>query len=205
MAHCFSRWAWSHATFTIRGQPWTADIDALALRNGKGRFTRLDRANVKFPPTEFLRMGMTYTSLCGTLVRIEIERATGALRIAKAYSVFECGKALVPEVVLGQAQGGFAMGVGYALLETLPPFEGGPGNGQWNLGQYLVARGSDLPLHDLEIEMLPPLTPDEPPKGMAEVVMVPVVAALLNAIFDATGRRFQSLPVTASLLKGVLA
>jgi len=52
--------------------------------------------------------------------------------------------------LLGQAQGGFAMGVGYALLETLPPHEGGPGNGQWNLGQYLVARGSDLPLHDLD-------------------------------------------------------
>ena len=63
----------------------------------------------------------------------------------------------MPEVVLGQAQGGFAMGVGYALLETLPPFEDGPGNGQWNLGDYVIARGSDLPLHDLEIEVLPPL------------------------------------------------
>jgi CO/xanthine dehydrogenase Mo-binding subunit len=111
----------------------------------------------------------------------------------------------VPEVVMGQAQGGFAMGVGYALLETLPPFDDGPGNGQWNLGQYLVARGSDLPLRDLEIEMLPPLTPEEPPKGMAEVVMIPIVPALLNAIFDATGHRFQSLPVTQNRLKGALA
>jgi CO/xanthine dehydrogenase Mo-binding subunit len=175
------------------------------VRKGNGKFARIDRVSVKFPPTTNNRIGTAYTSMCGTVVRVEIERATGALRIAKAYSVFECGQALVPEVVLGQAQGGFAMGVGYALLETLPLYEGGPGNGQWNLGQYLVARGSDLPLHDLEIEMLPPLTPDEPPKGMAEVVMVPVVPALLNAIFDATGRRFQSLPVTANLLKGVLA
>ena len=103
---------------------------------------------------------------------------------------------------MGQAQGGFARGVGYALLETLPPYEGGPGNGQWNLGQYLVARGSDLPLRDLEIEVLPAVTPDEPPKGIAEVVMIPVVPALLNAIHDATGRRFQSLPVSASMLKG---
>jgi CO/xanthine dehydrogenase Mo-binding subunit len=105
--------------------------------------------------------------------------------------------------VLGQAQGGFAMGVGYALLETLPPYEGGPGNGQWNLGQYLIARGSDLPLRALEIEVFRPL-PDEAPKGIAEVVMIPVVPALLNAIHDATGRRFQSLPVTQTLLKGAL-
>src|SRR4029079_1647864 len=115
------------------------------------------------------------------------------------------GQPLVPEVVLGQAQGGFAMGVGYTLLETLPPYEGGPGNRQWTLQQYMLARGSDRPLRDLEIETLPPLTPDEPPKGMAEVVMVPVVPAILNAIFDATGRRFQSLPVTATMLKGALA
>ena len=96
------------------------------------------------------------------------------------------------------------MGVGYALLESLPPFEAGPGNGQWNLGQYLVARGSDLPLRDLEIEMLPPL-PNEAPKGIAEVVMIPVVPALINAIFDATGRRFHALPVTQPMIKGVLS
>jgi CO/xanthine dehydrogenase Mo-binding subunit len=205
VAHSFSRWGWSRAGFRVAGVPWSAEIDALALRRGSGKFDRLDRISVRFPPTDNNRIGTVYTSMCGTLVRIEIERATGALRIAKAYSVFECGQALVPEVVLGQAQGGFAMGVGYALLETLPPYEGGPGNGQWNLGQYLVARGSDLPLHDLEIEILPPVTPDEPPKGMAEVVMIPVVPALLNAIFDATGHRFQSLPVTAGNLKGALA
>ena len=119
--------------------------------------------------------------------------------------MLECGQALVPEIVLGQAQGGFAMGVGYALLETLPLYEDGPGNGKWNLGQYLVARGSDLPLHDLEIEILPPIDASERPKGIAEVVMIPVVPALLNAIFDATGRRFQSLPVTQAMLKEAVA
>ena len=134
-------------------------------------------------------------------VRVEVERETGALRIAKAYSVLECGQALAPEIVLGQAQGGFAMGVGYALLETLPLYEDGPGNGKCNLGQYLVARGSDLPLRDLEIEILPPVDANERPKGMAEVVMIPVVPALLNAIFDATGRRFQSLPVTQAMIR----
>jgi len=204
MAHAFNRWAWSQATFVVSGQPWTADIDALAVRRGAGKFVRIDRSNVKFPPTNLSQSGPTYTALCGTVVRIEIGRETGALRIAKAYSVLECGQPLVPEVVLGQAQGGFAMGVGYALLESLPPYEDGPGNGKWNLEQYRVARASDLPLRDLEIEILPPVDGNERPKGIAEVVMIPVVAALLNAIYDATGHRFQSLPVTKAMIEGVL-
>src|SRR5580698_6488079 len=174
MAHAFSRWGWSRATFPIAGQGWSADIDALAVRKGSGKFERVNRSSVKFPPTEHNRFGPVYTTMCATAVRVEIERATGALRIAQAYGVFECGQPLVPDIVLGQAQAGFAMGVGYALLESLPPFEGGPGNGKWNLGQYLIARGSDLPLRELEIEVLPPVTPDEPPKGIAEVVMIPV-------------------------------
>ena len=204
MAHGFSRWAWSQATFPIAGDAWTADIDALAVRRGAGKFVRVDRSIVKFPPTNLNRSGPTYTTLCGTVVRIEIDRATGALRIAKAYSVLECGQALVPEVVLGQAQGGFAMGVGYALLETLPLYEDGPGDGKWNLGQYLVARGSDLPQSGLEIEVLPPVDAKERPKGIAEVVMIPVVPALLNAIYDATGHRFRSTPVTQAMIKGAL-
>lgn len=205
MAHAFSRWAWAQATFDIGGDEWTADIDALALRRGAGGFERLDRRAVAFPPADYNRIGTSFSSMCGTVVRIEIERATGKLTIAKAYSVLECGQALVPEIVLGQSQGGFAMGVGYALLENLPLYEDGPGNGQWNLGRYVVARASDLPLHDLEVEILPPLSPREPPKGMAEVVMIPVVPALINAICDATGHRFQSLPVTPEMIKGVLA
>jgi CO/xanthine dehydrogenase Mo-binding subunit len=200
MAHGFNRWAWSQATFSIDEEPWTADLDALAVRRAGGEFICLDRSYVKFPPTDFNRIGASYSSVCGTAVRVEIERATGALRIGKAYSVLECGQVLAPEIVLGQAQGAFAMGVGYALLETLPLYEDGPGNGEWNLGQYLVARGSDLPLHSLEIEILPPVDANERPKGIAEVVMIPVVPALLNAIFDATGRRFQSLPVTQAML-----
>ena len=128
---------------------------------------------MKYPPTDLNKSGPTHAATCGALVRVEIERATGALRIAKAYSVLECGQALVPEVVVGQAQGGFAMAVGFALLESLPPYEGGPGNGKWNLGQYVIPRGSDLPLHDLEVEVLSPIDSDERPKGMAEVVMMP--------------------------------
>jgi CO/xanthine dehydrogenase Mo-binding subunit len=205
MAHAFSRWGWSQASFPIAGQTWSADIDALAVRKGGGQYACLDRSGVKFPPTEHNRFGPVYTAMCATLVRVEIARATGTLRIAKAYSVLECGTALVPEIVVGQAQGGLAMGVGYALLESLPLYEDGPGNGKWNLGQYVIARATDLPLNGIEIEVLPPLAPSDPPKGIAEVVMIPIVPAILNAIYDAARHRFQSLPVTQTMLKGVLS
>jgi CO/xanthine dehydrogenase Mo-binding subunit len=216
MVHGFSRWAWSQSSFRLAGETWTADIDALAVRMGNGpaptrgtpsakSFVRLNRTSMKIPPTVYQRFGTAYTSACGSLVRIELERATGNLRIAKAYTVVECGQALVPQVVLGQAQGGFAMGVGYALLEDLPLYEDGPGNGKWNLGRYTIARATDLPLDGLEIEILPAYAPDDYPKGIAEVVMIPIVPAILNAIFDATGHRFHSLPVTQAMLKGVLS
>jgi CO/xanthine dehydrogenase Mo-binding subunit len=87
----------------------------------------------------------------------------------------------------------------------LPLYEDGPGNGKWNLGQYVIARATDLPLEGVEIEVLPSLQPHDPPKGMAEVVMIPVVPAILNAIYDATGHRFQTLPVTQAMIKGVLS
>ncbi len=206
MAHVFSRWAWAQAAFPLGdGDDWAAEADALAVRRGDGAFTVVDRSFVAYPPTDYNRIGTSFVSGCGTAVRVEIDRKSGAIRIAQAYNVFECGQALAPQLVLGQAQGGFAMGLGYALLEHLPPFEDGPGNGQWNLGKYLVARASDLPMHRLETELLPPISPKEPPKGIAEVVMIPVVAALLNAIHDATGKRFYSLPVTPSMLQGAIS
>jgi CO/xanthine dehydrogenase Mo-binding subunit len=107
----------------------------------------------------------------------------------------------VPQVVVGQMQGGFAMGVGQALHESLPLYEDGPGNGKWNLGQYVIPRAADLPLNAFECEVLPPLAPNDAPKGIAEIVMIPIIPAILNAIFDATGRRVQSLPVDPALLK----
>jgi CO/xanthine dehydrogenase Mo-binding subunit len=204
MVHGFNRWEWSRASFTVAGATWSADIDALAVRAGGGGFVRLDRTKMRFPPAVNERIGTSYSSVCGTLARIEIDRNSGRVRVAKAYSALECGHALVPEVVVGQAQGGFAMGVGYALLESLPLYEGGPGDGKWNLGRYLITRASDLPMHDLEIEALPQLAANDTPKGIAEVVMIPIVPAILNAIYDATGHRFQSLPVTEAMIKGVL-
>ena len=158
-----------------------------------------------FPPTLFERIGVGYTSASGTAVAVEIDKATGAVSVLDAVTVLECGRALVPQQVAGQAEGGFAMGVGYALHEHLPLYEEGPGNGTWNLDRYRVPRASDLPVWKFEADVLPALGPTDVPKGIAELVSIPVAPAILNAIADAIGKRFHALPVTAETIKAALA
>ena len=88
--------------------------------------------------------------------------------------------------------------------EYLPLYEDGPGNGQWNLDQYRdPARLRPAGL-ELEIDVLPPLGPTDVPKGIGELVMFPVAPAILNAISDATGKRFTTLPVTPDMIKAAL-
>ncbi len=77
VAHGFSRWSWARARFPINGEQYRAEIDGLALRRGAGKFTRINRASVLFPPTDNNRMGTAYTAACGATVRVEIEKATG--------------------------------------------------------------------------------------------------------------------------------
>ncbi len=216
MVHGYNRWAWAQATFELPGGRHEGAIDALAVRYGNGAspaqkaamtasgYQRFDRVSVTFPPTLFERIAVGYTSAAGTVVAIEIDRATGAVTIVDAATVLECGRPLVPEQVKGQIEGGFAMGVGYALYENLPLYEGGPGDGTWNLDRYRVPRASDLPVWKLDVDVLPPLGPTDVPKGMGELAMIPVAPAILNAIADATGRRFYAMPVNADDIKAAL-
>ncbi len=89
------------------------------------------------------------------------------------------------------------MGIGHALLETLPLYENGPGNGTWNVNRYDVARARDVPVWNTTVEILSPITATDPPKGMAEIVMIPVLTGVINAIHDAVGVRSERIPVTA--------
>ncbi len=131
------------------------------------------------------------------VVRVEIERATGALRIAKAYSVFECGQALVPEVVIGPGAGRLRHGRRLcAARDRCRPSRAGRATANGISGNTWSHADRTCRCTISKLRCCRRWTPNEAPKGMAEVVMIPMVPALLNAIFDATGHRFQSLPVT---------
>lgn len=80
----------------------------------------------------------------------------------------------------------------------------GPGDGTWNFNRYTLPRSSDVAVWSQTAEFLPPLTETSPPKGMGEVVMLPVIAATGNAIAHAIGHRIYDLPWTAAKIQKVL-
>ncbi|WP_322015692.1 xanthine dehydrogenase family protein molybdopterin-binding subunit [Paraburkholderia sp. J12] len=165
----------------------------------------LDRKRVFIPPVSRNNAAVTYYSAVGTLVELAVHEATGKVELLTHHSIMECGNQISPQLVSGQLQGGLAMGIGHALHEYLPLYEDGPGNGTWNFNRYQLPRASDVAVWTQTGEVLPPLSETDPPKGIAEVVMIPVVGAVVNGVAHAIGHRFTDLPVTPQKILEVLA
>jgi CO/xanthine dehydrogenase Mo-binding subunit len=206
VGHAFNRWQWAEADFDVHGETVRRPLDGLAVRyGGTDKFTVIGRRNVFFPAAQRNNAGVTYYSAIGTLVELAVGRSDGAIELLSHHSIMECGNQIVPQLVSGQLQGGLAMGIGHALHEYLPLYEDGPGNGTWNFNRYHLPRASDVAVWKQSGEVLPPLSATDPSKGIAEVVMIPVVAAIANGIAHAVGHRFTELPITAEKIQGVLS
>ncbi len=207
--HVFNRWQWTEADFEIKGDATRVVIDGLSVRYGDGadkatlakmttpgKYHVLDRKKVYIPPTQRNNAAVTYYSAVGTLVELAVYEGSGKVALLSHHSIMECGNMLSPDLVSGQLQGGIAMGIGHALHEYLPLYEDGPGDGTWNFNRYAVPRAKDVAVWSQTGEVLPPLSETDPPKGIAEVTMIPVVGAIVNGIAHATGHRFTDLPIT---------
>jgi CO/xanthine dehydrogenase Mo-binding subunit len=206
IGHAFNRWQWAEADFDVHGETVRRPLDGLAVRyGGTDKFTVIGRRNVFFPAAQRNNAGVTYYSAIGTLVELAVGRSDGAIELLSHHSIMECGNQIVPQLVSGQLQGGLAMGIGHALHEYLPLYEDGPGNGTWNFNRYHLPRASDVAVWKQTGEILPPLSATDPSKGIAEVVMIPVVAAIANGIAHAVGHRFTELPITADKIQGALS
>jgi CO/xanthine dehydrogenase Mo-binding subunit len=216
--HVFNRWQWAEAEFEVGGKIERLPIDGLSLRYGNGAMPNgpksattlnsyrvLDRKRVFIPPVQRNNAMVTYYSAVGTLVELAVNESSGEVELLTHHSILECGNQLSPQLVSGQLQGGLAMGIGHALHEYLPLYEDGPGNGTWNFNRYRLPRSTDVAVWRQTSEVLPPLTETDPPKGIAEVVMIPVVGAIVNGIAHAVGHRFRDLPVTPQKIQEVLA
>jgi CO/xanthine dehydrogenase Mo-binding subunit len=216
--HTFNRWQWSEAEFDLPDLGRVRrPIDALAVRYGEGASQELkdrmttggwhfvERASVFYPPVQRNNAGVTYYAPMATFAEVAVDMGSGAVSLLSHHSILECGRQVVPELVSGQVQGGIAMGIGHALKEYLPLYEGGPGDGTWNWNRYELPLASDVAVWTQTAEVLPPLSDSDPPKGIAEVVMIAVVPAIANAIAHAIGTRFYELPITQEKIRKVLS
>src|SRR5690606_35812119 len=161
----------------------------------------IPRSKVFYPPVQRNNAAVTYYTAMATLAEVSVDQGSGEIELLNHHSIIECGNLLSPQLVSGQIEGGIAMGIGHALYEHLPLYEDGPGNGSWNFNRYHLPRATEVALWTQTAEVLPPLSDTDPPKGMAEVVMIPIVGAIVNGIAHASGLRFYSLPVTAEQIQ----
>jgi CO/xanthine dehydrogenase Mo-binding subunit len=202
MVHASYVGQWVQATFPLRASlptndgKWTGAIDALAISSTETDWKLVNRMSVVQPQPDAWKFGRSLYTPSGCLAAVLVDPRTGNARILDIYSYLEAGRVVQPDLLLGQYYGGVAMGAGYVLHEDSPQTSGGPGEGKWNLHRYHVPTWDDLPLDRIQLELLEPV-PDEPPRGIAEAVLCPVLPALANAIAHATGKRFRSLPITS--------
>ena len=133
-----------------------------------------------------------------TCAEVTVDAQSGAVKVTRIVTAFECGAILNPDQLKNQVEGSMMMGLGGALFEAVE-FENGKILNP-RLSKYRVPRFSDLPL----IETVLVDRKDLPSAGAGESTMIALAPAIGNAIFQATGTRLRSLPMAPYGLKSAM-
>ena len=131
---------------------------------------------------------------------VKVDPELGVLRITRIVSVTDGGRIVNHKLARSQLIGGTVGGIGMAAFEETVTDPGSGRAADATLGDYLVAVNADVP--DIDIAFVGEPDPNNPigTKGIGEVGLVGVAAAIANGIYHATGRRIRSLPITISQL-----
>ena len=136
-----------------------------------------------------------YTTGCQA-VDLEVDTQTGQINILRVASAFDVGKAINPDQVRVQMEGGIVQGISTTLLENLMYKDGMPQNPSFT--DYRIASSVDIP--EKIIPIIVEVPQDDGPwgaRGIGEHPMIPTAPAIANALSDATGIRIFELPLTA--------
>ena len=142
-------------------------------------------------------------SYSANIVDVEVDPETGKVQVLRYTAFQDAGTAIHPSYVEGQIQGGTSQGAGWALSEEYFMGEDGRMLNSTFL-DYRMPTSLDLPMIEAVVVEVP--NPGHPfgVKGVGEANIVPPLAALANAIYDATGVRMRRLPMNpAAVLKAV--
>lgn len=133
-------------------------------------------------------------SISTHIVDLEVDPDTGKVTILRYTAVQDAGKAIHPSYVEGQIQGGVAQGIGWALNEEYYLNAAGHMVNSSFL-DYRMPTSLDLPMIDTVIVEVANPTHPFGVRGVGEVPVVPPMAAISNAIYQAIGIRLNQLPM----------
>jgi len=179
------RAGWQARTPGSRGKP-----DADGMLHGRGV------AYARYVHSKFPGFGAAWAAW---VIDLSVDAATGRIRVQRIVVGQDTGMVINPDGVRHQIHGNVVQTLSRCLLEKVAFDEAGVSSREW--GGYPIIGFKDLPA----IDVLQMPRQDEPPMGAGESASVPGPAAIANALFDATGRRFYEAPFTPEAVRAVLA
>ncbi len=149
--------------------------------------------------------GMARYASAAHFVEVEVDTDLGGIRVLRYVAMHESGRIINPLTAESQVKGGVTMGLGMALHEELlyDQATGVP----VNPGYYGAKVMTHLDAPEIEVHFIEPEDVFGPygAKNVGEPPIIPVVAAVGNAVFNATGRRLKELPMTRDRVLEALA
>jgi len=186
-----------------------AEADALWLEGGEvrapdGRSVSLDRVALhsihQADQHQIMATAshMSYVSpppFATQFAEVEVDTETGQVTVKKLVMAVDCGIAINPVTATGQVEGGMLQALGYAVSEEMVYDEAGRLQNS-RFGDYRIFAADEAP--ELEAILVQTYEPSGPygAKAIAEIPMDGVAPAVASAVYDATGVRVRSLPLT---------
>ena len=144
-------------------------------------------------------LGTRNGTYVGTVAEVEVNRATGAVRVTRFVCAHDCGLVVNPAALERTIQANLVQSMSRALKEEVAFDRTTVTSVDWRT--YPVARASDIPPR-VDVVLLN--HPELPPGGAGEPSSRGTAAAIANAVFDATGARLRRVPFTPDRVKAAL-
>ncbi len=128
-------------------------------------------------------------------VEVEVDLSTGQTEVINYVAAHDVGTAINPQIVEGQIEGSVMQGIGYALSEEIRYDEKGK-QAQDSYHKYYLPTIEEMP--PIKVILVESYEPSGPfgAKGVGECGLIPSAAAIANAVYNATGCRFNEIPMS---------
>ena len=143
----------------------------------------------------------SFHSFGAHLCEVRVDPDLGMVRVARVLGCYGVGRVLNLKTATSQMHGGITWGISMALQEETHMDARSGGYVNANLGEYHVPVNADVPVIETYfVEEDDPYVSPIGAKGIGEIGIVGVAAAIANAVFHATGKRVRDLPITLDKL-----